>query len=59
MGDARRIVSAAEMDKMSPQDRAAAVDAGVVRDWNDVDPAFRRVVEEKAQRLADSLRSDA
>lgn len=47
------------MDKMSPQDRAAAVDAGVVHDWNDVDPAFRRVVEEKAQRLAATLRSDA
>lgn len=59
MGDARRIVSAAEMDKMSPEDRAAAVEAGVVHDWNDVDPAFRRVVEEKAQRLAATLRSDA
>jgi len=59
MSDARRIVSAAEMDKMSPQDRAVAVNAGVVRDWDDVDPAFRLVVEEKAQRLAATLRSDA
>jgi hypothetical protein len=59
MADSRKIVSAAEMDKMSPQERADAVDAGILRDWNDVEPKFRRVIEERAQQLAAHLRPDA
>ena len=59
MAEPRKIVTAAEMDKMSPQERADVVNAGVLRDWNDVEPGFRRVVEEKAQQIAATLRSDA
>ncbi len=58
MADSRKIVSAAEMDDMSPQDRAAAVESGVLHDWKEVEPGFRRVVEEKAQQIAATLRSD-
>ena len=59
MADSRKVVSAAEMDAMSPEERAAVVESGVLRDWNEVEPNFRRVVEEKAQRIAATLRSDA
>lgn len=55
----RKIVTAAEMDAMSPQERAAAVESGVLHDWNEVEPEFRRVVEEKARQIAATLRSDA
>ena len=58
MADPRKIVSATEMDTMSPQDRAAAVESGVLHDWNEVEPDFRRVVEAKAQQIAAALRSD-
>ena len=51
-------MSAAEMDKMTPQERADAVDAGILHDWNEVEPSFRRSVEEKAQQLAARLRPD-
>ena len=40
MAAERRIVSAAEMDKMTPQERADAVDAGVIRSWDEVDDEF-------------------
>jgi hypothetical protein len=46
------------MDRMTPLERAAAVDASIVRDWDQVPPAFRHQVEETAKRLSASLRSD-
>ena len=58
MADSRKVVSAAEMDKMTPQERADAVDAGILHDWNEVEPSFRRRVEERAQQLAARLRPD-
>ena len=58
MSELRRIVTAADMDRMTPLERAAAVDASIVRDWEQVPPAFRREVEETAKRLSASLRSD-
>lgn len=59
MSEVRKVVSAAEMDAMSPQERAAAIEANVVSDWADVDPAFRRSVEEKARRLARTLHPES
>ena len=53
------IITAAEMDKMTPQQRADAVDASIVHSWDDVDPAFRRGVEQRAAELAKTLGADA
>ena len=58
MAEPRKIVSAAEMDKMTPQERADAVDAGILHDWNEVEPSFRRRVEEKGRLLAARLHPD-
>lgn len=59
MSEHDQVVTAAEMDTVTPQQRADAVDAGIVRDWTDVDPAFRDHVETRARRLARELKADA
>lgn len=46
------------MDRMTPLERAAAVDASIVRDWDQVPAEFRRKVEETAKQLSATLRSD-
>lgn len=53
------LITAVEMDAMTPQQRADVVDAGVVRDWADVDAAFRSRVEDRARQLARELHADA
>jgi hypothetical protein len=55
MAEPRRIITPAEMDKMTPQERADAVTAGIVRDLGALDPAFRARVEERARTIAESL----
>ncbi len=55
----RKIITAAEMDNMSPQERADTVDAGIVRDWSDVDPQFRPRVEQRARDLSRQLEANA
>ena len=59
MPEQRRIITAAEMDKMTPQERADAIDASIVRDWGDVDPEFRARVMKRAAELGDELRLGA
>lgn len=51
MGDPQKIVTAADMDRMSPQERADTADAGTVTGWDDVNPDFRDEVCETALRL--------
>ena len=46
-----RIVTAAEMDKMSPQERADVVDAATVRSWDEVPEPFKSRVLETARKL--------
>ena len=58
MAEHDRIVTATQMDAMTPQQRADAVDAGVVYEWSDVDIAFRARVENRARELARRLRTD-
>ena len=55
----RKIVTAAEMDRMSPQERADAIDASVVRDWNRVPPTLRREIVATAHRLDAERCADA
>ena len=59
MSRPRKIVTAAEMDRMTPQQRADAVDASVVRSWDDVDPEFREGVLNTARMLDAQRRNDA
>ena len=59
MSNERKIITAAEMDKMTPQERADAVRASVVTSLDDLDPAFRERVERRARELAQSLGTDA
>ena len=59
MGHPRKIITAADMDRMSPQERADAVDASQVNDWSEVDPAFRDAALETARELGAQRRSDA
>ena len=52
-------ITAADMDRMSPRERADAVDASQVNDLGEVDPAFRDEVLETARQLGAQRRSDA
>jgi hypothetical protein len=54
--NARRIVTAAEMDRMTPQVRADAVDASIVRSRDEVSPLFRAPIVRRAAVLIESLR---
>lgn len=58
MAEQRRIITAAEMDKMTPQERADAVTAGIVTDLSALDPIFRARVEARARTIAASLPSN-
>jgi hypothetical protein len=51
-----KVITASEMDKMSPQERADAVDASVRRNWDEVDPGFRDRTLAEARRLNAQLR---
>lgn len=59
MSRPQKIVTAAEMDRMTPQQRADVIDASVVRSWDDVDPDFRERVLEAARMLDAQRRNDA
>ena len=51
MSSPRKIVTAAEMEAMTPQQRADLIDASVVRSWDEVDPALREPALEAARVL--------
>ncbi len=53
----RKLITAAEMDKMTPQERADAVDSATIRSWDDVPEPFRSEVLATAKRLGERLRS--
>ena len=54
-----KIVSAAEMDYMTPAERAAVVDAGIVRNLDDLPEAFRLKILAKAQQIHDERTREA
>lgn len=47
-----RIVTAADMDTMTPQERADAVDASTIRSWDEVPEPFKSRVLETARKLS-------
>jgi ActR/RegA family two-component response regulator len=59
MGTPRRIITAAEMDRMTPQERADAVDASEVRSWDEVPESVKARVSETARRLGEKRRQRA
>ena len=52
------MITADEMDKMTPNQRAAAVVAGTITDLETLPPAFRERVERKAQEWNDRLSAE-
>ena len=59
MATPRKLITAAEMDTMTPQQRADAVDASIVRNWDHVTPEFRARVFARSKQLADELNTRA
>ena len=47
------------MDSMTLQERADAIDAATVRNWDDVDPDFREEFLATARQLGTQRRGDA
>jgi hypothetical protein len=58
VGDAPKIVTAEDMDKMTPQQRADVIDAGLIRSWHDVDPEFKKRVLARVPEVAARLATD-
>jgi hypothetical protein len=52
-----RIVTAHELDQMTPDERAAAFDERIVRNLDDLPSEFRDRVEARGRQLAEELRS--
>jgi hypothetical protein len=59
MAERDRIVTAADLEKMTPQQRADVIDASVVTDWDDVPESFRATVDAAARRLGEQRRARA
>jgi hypothetical protein len=59
MAEPDQIVTAADLEKMSPQERADVVGAAVVTDWSEVPETFREMVNATARRLGEQRRSRA
>ena len=59
MGVRRKVITAADMDAMTPQERADAVDSATVHNWDDIDPDFREEILATARQLGTQRRGDA
>ena len=59
MADNDRIVTAADLERMTPQARADVIDASVVTDWHDVPESLRAKVDATARRLGEQRRTRA
>jgi hypothetical protein len=57
--DAKTIITAADMDTMSPQQRADAVAAATTRSWDEVPEPFRSEVLSTATELGNQRRQRA
>ncbi len=56
MDERRTIITPAEMEQMTPQERADAVAAGRASSWDDVPEPFRSDVLAEARRLGEERR---
>lgn len=55
MAKDRDLVAAAELDELSPSERAQAVREGLVKDLDQLPESFRRRLEDSARRLSAEL----
>lgn len=46
-----RVITAAELDQMTPQERADSFRASIIRDLDDVPAEYRHVVDELRRRV--------
>jgi hypothetical protein len=56
MATPRKLITAAEMDKMTPQERADAVEAGRASSWDEVPEPFKSEVLATAAALGEQRR---
>ena len=56
VADEPRLITAAELDEMTPNERAAALTERIVTDWDLVPAAFRAQVEATGARLAEQMK---
>ena len=54
----RKFISAADMDRMTPNERADAVNASICHSWDDVLEPFRTQVLETARGFAQRFKLD-
>ena len=54
----RKFISAADMDRMTPNERADAVNASICHSWDEVPEPFRSRVLARAQELAKRFERD-
>ena len=59
MADPERIVTAADLEALTAQERNELVDASVVRSWDDVPEPFRSEIQAMARHLGDQRRTRA
>jgi len=59
MADAPRLITAEELDAMSPDERARVVRDHIVTDLHQLPDDFRQLAEATAGRLAEQLRPTA
>ncbi len=59
MADASKVITAEELDGMSPDERAQVVRDHIVTDLDQLPDGFRRRVETTAARLAEQIRPTA
>ncbi|HUP69967.1 MAG TPA: hypothetical protein VM142_09150 [Acidimicrobiales bacterium] len=55
MAKDRDLMAAAELDELSPSERAQAVREGLVKDLEQLPESFRRRLEDSARRLSAEL----
>ena len=56
--EGRPFISAADMDRMTPQERADAVNASICRTWDDVPEPFRSKVLAEIDEMARRFEHD-
>ena len=54
-----RIVTAADLERMTPQERLTVVDVSRVQNWEEIPEPFRSEVEATARRLGEQRRARA
>lgn len=57
VADKRRLITVAELDAMSPDERARVIRASIVYDWAEVPPDVQDRIRATAARLSQTLGS--